>query len=182
MSIDKIRKEYDEYKSKYFKDVSEILNNLTQKIIGLPILIGTTLFAIEKVKESPEFLIILIITILITNIYLILLLKINFNDLSYIDIISNQDFKTLKENNFFIKYPKELDIFTKIKSRITKRVNHLRLICESYYWILGISNILIIGLIFHYLSINLTQVFIISFTLLFLLATSRNSILNQLKK
>ena len=40
LSIDKIRKEYDEYKSKYFKDVSEILNNLTQKIIGFPALKG----------------------------------------------------------------------------------------------------------------------------------------------
>src|SRR5690606_4683270 len=87
LSIDKIRKDYDEYKSKYFKDVSEILNNLTQKIICLPIFIATTLFAIEKVKESPIFLIIIIIAILITTIYLILLLRINFYDLKYIDTI-----------------------------------------------------------------------------------------------
>lgn len=177
LSIDKIRKEYDEYKSKYFKDVSEILNNLTQKIIGLPILIATTLFAVEKVKENSLFLILLIIVILITNIYLVLLLKINFNDLSYIDIISNQDFKALKENNFFNKYPKELEIFTKIKSRITARVNHLELISESYFWILGITNIIIIGFIFSYLKLNLTQIFIISSVLLFILAMSRNSIL-----
>lgn len=182
LSIDKIRKEYDEYKSKYFKDVSEILNNLTQKIIGLPILIATTLFAIEKVKESPLFLILLIVTILITNVYLILLLKINFNDLSYIDTISNQDFKTLKENNFFTKHPKELDIFTKIKSRITERVKHLELICESYFWILGITNIAIVGLILNYLKLNLTQILMISFILLFVLAISRNSILNQIEK
>ncbi|TDW52729.1 hypothetical protein EV144_1011421 [Flavobacterium sp. 270] len=181
LSIDKIRKEYDEYKSKYFKDVSEILNNLTQKIIGLPILIATTLFAVEKVKENSIFLILLIIVIIITNIYLILLLKINFNDLSYIDAISNQDFKGLKENNFFTKYPKELEIFTKIKSRITARVNHLELITESYFWILGITNIIMIGFIFSYLNLNLTQIFIISFALLFILAISRNSVLNNVE-
>lgn len=181
LSIDKIRKEYDEYKSKYFKDVSEILNNLTQKIIGLPILIATTLFAIEKVKESPLFLILLIIVILITNIYLVLLLRINFNDLTYIDTISNQDFKTLKENNFFTKYPKELDIFTKIKSRITARVKHLELICESYFWILGITNIAIVGLIFNYLNVNLILILMIALVLLFILAISRNSILNNLE-
>lgn len=181
LSIDKIRKEYDEYKSKYFKDVSEILNNLTQKIIGLPILIATTLFAIEKVKENPLFLILLIIIILITNIYLVLLLKINFNDLTYINTISNQDFKTLKENNFFTKYPKELDIFIKIKSRITGRVKHLSIICESYFWILGITNISIAGLIFNYLNVNLILIFIISLILLFILAISRNSILNNLE-
>ncbi|MFV8347194.1 hypothetical protein [Flavobacterium sp. ZB4P13] len=181
LSIDKIRKEYDEYKSKYFKDVSEILNNLTQKIIGLPILIVTTLFAIEKVKENSIFLILLIIVIIITNIYLVLLLKINFNDLSYIDAISNQDFKALKENNFFTKYPKELEIFTKIKSRITARVNHLELITESYFWILGITNIIMIGFISSYLNLNLTQIFIISFVLLFILAISRNSVLNNVE-
>lgn len=181
LSIDKIRKEYDEYKSKYFKDVSEILNNLTQKIIGLPILIATTLFAIEKVKENSLFLILLAIAILITNIYLVLLLKINFNDLTYIDTISNQDFKTLRENKFFIKYPKELDIFKKIKSRITERVKHLKLICESYFWILGITNIAIVDLIFNYLNTNLVLIFMISLALLFILAISRNSILNNLE-
>lgn len=181
LSINNIRKEYDEYKSKYFKDVSEILNNLTHKIIGLPILIATTLFAIEKVKESMLFLILLIIVIIITNIYLVLLLKINFNDLTYIGTISNQDFKTLKENNFFTKYPKELEIFTKIKSRITARVKHLELICESYFWILGIINIAIVDLIFNYLNVNLKLIFIISLVLFFILAISRNSILNNIE-
>ena len=179
LSIDKIRKEYDEYKSKYFKDVSEILNNLTQKIIGFPLLIATTLFAIEKVKESSTFLILLIITILITNIYMVFLLKINFNDLSYIKTISNQDFKTLKENNFFTKYPNELEIFIKIKSRITVRVKLLELICESYFWILGISNIAIIGLIFNYLSFSFVQITLVLLVLLLILSISRNSILNN---
>lgn len=181
LSIDKIRKEYDEYKSKYFKDVSDILNNLTQKIIGLPILIATTLFAIEKIKESSLFLILLIIVIIITNIYLILLLKINFNDLSYINTISNQDFKSLKENNFFTKYPKELEIFKKIKSRVTARIKHLELICESYFWILGITNIAIVGLILYYLDLNSISIFIISLVLLFVLVISRNSILNDIE-
>lgn len=181
LSIDQIRKEYDEYKSKYFKEVSEILNNLTQKIIGFPILVATTLFAIEKVKESPLFLGLLIIVILITNVYLVLLLKINFNDLSYIDTISNQDFKTLKDNNFFTKYPTELEIFTKIKSRIIARIKHLSIITESYFWILGVTNIATIGLILLYLNFNFIQIFLISIVSLFILAMSRNYILNDIE-
>ncbi len=181
LSIDKIRKEYDEYKSKYFKEVSDILNNLTQKIIGLPIVIATTLFAIEKIKETQSFLIILVFIILITNIYMVLLLKINFNDLSYIKVISKQDFKTLKNNNFFKKYPTELEPFSNIKHRIIKRIKHLELICESYFWILGIFNIAIIGLIFKYLKVNNLQISIISLILLFILSISRNAILNNIR-
>ncbi|WP_445453529.1 hypothetical protein [Flavobacterium sp. 25HG05S-40] len=181
LSIDQIRKEYDEYKSKYFKEVSEILSNITQKIIGFPILIASTLFAIEKVKENPLFLILLIIVILITNIYMILLLKINFNDLTYIDTISNQDFKTLKENNFFTKYPAELEIFTKIKSRIISRIKYLTIITESYFWILGVTNVATIGFVLLYLNLNYTQIFLISIILLFILAMSRNYILNDIE-
>lgn len=59
LSIDKIRKDYEEYKSKFFKELSDILSNLTQKIIGLPIVIATTLFAIERVKGNFEFLILI---------------------------------------------------------------------------------------------------------------------------
>src|SRR5690606_14424297 len=140
-----------------------------------------TLFAIEKIKESSLFLILLIIVIIITNIYLILLLKTNFNDLSYINTISNQDFKSLKENNFFTKYPKELEIFKKIKSRVTARIKHLELICESYFWILGITNIAIVGLILYYLDLNSISIFIISLVLLFVLVISRNSILNDIE-
>lgn len=179
LSIDKIRKDYDEYKSKYFKEVSDILNNLTQKIIGLPLLIATTLFAIEKVKENHEFLYVLIAVILITCIYLFSLLKINFNDLDYVDKLSNEDFNTLNENVFFIKYPNEIEIFSEIKQRIVNRINHLKFICQSYFWILGISNVLTIGYIFNYLKVDMKIIFLISFVLLFTMALFRNDILNK---
>lgn len=179
LSIDKIRKDYDEYKSKYFKEVSDILNNLTQKIIGLPLLIASTLFAIEKVKENYEFLYVLIAVTLITTMYLFSLLKINFNDLNYVDKISYEDFKTLKENTFFIKYPNEIEMFSEIKQRIVNRIIHLRFICESYFWVLGISNILTVGYILNYVKVEIKMVFFISFILLLMMALLRNDILNK---
>lgn len=179
LSIDKIRKDYDEYKSKYFKEVSDILNNLTQKIIGLPLLIATTLFAIEKVKESYAFLYVLIAVTVITCIYLFSLLKINFNDLDYVDKISNEDFKTLKENKFFINYPNEIKMFSEIKQRIANRINHLKFICQSYFWVLGISNILTVAFILNCLKVEIKIIFFIVFVLLLIMALLRNDILNR---
>ncbi len=179
LSIDKIKKDYDEYKSKYFKEVSDILNNLTQKIIGLPLLIATTLFAIEKVKESYEFLYVLITVTVITCIYLFSLLKINFNDLNYIDKLSNEDFRTLNENKFFINYPNEIKIFSDIKKRIENRVRDLKFICQSYFWILGISNILTVAFMLNYLKIEIKIIFLIAFVLLLIMTILRNDILNK---
>lgn len=179
LSIDKIRKEYDDYKSKYFKEVSEILNNLTHKIIGLPIFISTILFAIEKSRDNILFLVFLIVVILITNFYVVLLLKINIDDLTYIKRIVNQDFDSLKENNFFTKYPKELIFFTKIKSHILGRVDYLGVISESYFWILGLANISIIGLILKYIGCDFVQVVLILLALIYILYLSRKILIKN---
>jgi hypothetical protein len=179
LSIDKIRKDYEEYKSKFFKELSEILSNLTQKIIGLPIVIATTLFAIERVKENFEFLILIIFIILVTNIYLVLILKMNFKDLTYIKLLCEKDYSTLKDNKFFTKQPNELKIFTSIYTRITERIKLLRIISEAYYWILCISNTLIIILILYYIKIDLKIILFISFATILVMSLFRNEILNE---
>ncbi|MEO0038523.1 MAG: hypothetical protein RIQ59_1734 [Bacteroidota bacterium] len=179
LSIDSIKKDYDEYKSKYFKEISEILSNITQKIIGLPIVIATTLFALEKVQISIQFLSMIVITILVTNIYLILLLKINFNDLSYIKLISERDYKKLISNNFFTVFPNEKEYFTEINTRLSKRVIQLKNICETYFWIIGITNIGLNVLIFKKLDFSNGTIFIISLISFGIFAFTRNYILDK---
>lgn len=179
LSIDSIKKEYDEYKSKYFKEISEILSNITQKIIGLPIVIATTLFALEKIQISIQFLAMIIITILITNIYLILLLKINFNDLAYIKTVSERDYKKLISNKFFTIFPDEKEYFSEINSRLGRRVTQLKNICETYFWIIGITNIGLNILIFNKLNFSAGTIFIISLISFGIFAFTRNHILDN---
>ncbi|MDM1044372.1 hypothetical protein HX004_10740 [Myroides sp. 1354] len=182
LSINSIKKEYDEYKSKYFKEISEILSNITQKIIGLPIVIATTLFALEKVQISVQFLSMIIITVLITNVYLVLLLKINFNDLAYIKTVSERDYKKLISNNFFLVFPEEKKYFREIKTRLEERVNQLKNICETYYWIIGLTNTGLNVLIFSKLNLSTELIFIISLISIGVLAFIRNSILEKTEK
>lgn len=179
LSIDQIRRDYDEFKSKYFKEVSEILKNVTQKIIGLPLVVASTLFAMDRIKDNNTFLTLLLIVIIITSAYLTVLLRINFKDLKYVSILSNKDYDELKMNNFFIKYPLELETFQSIKQRISSRIENLKLICESYFWILNIINTLLVSIILFYIGVPKRITLGIGLIILFLIAIARNSILNS---
>lgn len=176
LSIEKISKDYDEYKSKYFQEVSEILKKITNQIIGFPIVIASTLFAIEKVKTNEVFLYILIIAVFVATVYLILLLNMSMKDLHYIKHLSEKDYKAVKDNNFFIKYPNELKTFDKIQGRIKKRIENLITICDTYFWSLSLSNTAIIWWILDYLDFNNFVLFIVPIVIIFLLVLSRNKI------
>jgi len=179
LSIDSIKKDYDEFKSKYFEELSDILSNMTNKIIGLPIGISATLFAVSKIENNPIFLILILLTLIVTLFYISLLLKINFKDVIYISQIYKKDFDSLQNNNFFKKFPDEIKDFEIVKDRITSRIKHLKLIVESYFWVLGISNIILIGFIFNKLSLKIEYIFFISLIEIFVLILVRNNILNK---
>lgn len=182
LSIDKIKKDYDELKSKYFRSLSDILSKLTNKIIALPIAISATLLAIDKVDDVPFFLYFLLFAILVTSIYLSLLLRIHFSDLKYVEKIFYSDYNTLLSNNFFTKYPDESELFEEIKDRITKRINFLKLITESYFWILNFSNVIIIGYILNKIGMPTNGTLFISIALLIVIALIRNYIIEKEKK
>lgn len=179
LSIDKIRKDYDEYKSKYFSDVSEILKKVTQQIIGFPIVLATSLFAIEKVKENQEFLWLLAVAIFVTTIYLILLLKMNFRDLEYIDKLSRKDFDTIKNNNFFVRFPDQFQTFQEIKNRITIRISNLSVIAESYFWILSLSNTAMIVIILCYQAVPTWGIVISAILITLGMSLARNRIWDE---
>ncbi|MCA6477861.1 MAG: hypothetical protein IM571_07895 [Chitinophagaceae bacterium] len=176
LSIDKIKKDYDDVKSKYFNGLSDILSKLSHNIIILPIEIAAVLFAVEKIKTEISFLFLLIVAILITSVYVSLLLRVHFKDLIYIQKVFKYDYEILIENNFFKKYPQETFLFLEIKLRINDRVRFLKLIIESYFWVMNLANIVIVGLLFSYLKFQETAILIITFAILIILAITRNYI------
>ena len=179
LSIDKIKKDYDEVKSKYFNGLSDILSKLSQNIIALPIGIAAILFAIEKIKVIPTFLYLLIAAILITSIYISLLLRVHFSDLIYIQKVFNYDYSLLIENNFFKKYPRETTLFCEIKDRINDRVKFLKLVIESYFWIMNLANLFILSLLLSYLKIPETGILFIAIAIIIALSFARNYILDK---
>lgn len=179
LSIDKIKKDYDDVKSKYFNSLSDILSKLSNKIVALPIGISATLFAVDKIKDSNIFLLFLLGSIIVSSIYISLLLRIHFKDLNYISKIFHYDYNTLLDNNFFSKYPDEKILFQEIKKQITDRISFLRTIIESYYWIMNIANIFIS--IFILVKLEVIENFLILSTLglISVIVKFRNYVLNN---
>lgn len=179
LSIDKIKKDYDEVKSKYFNSLSDILSKLSNKIIALPIGISATLFAVDKIKDSNFFLLFLLGAIIVTSIYISLLLRIHFKDLNYISKIFHYDYNTLLDNNFFSKYPDEKNLFEEIKKRITDRIKFLKTIIESYYWIMNVANIFISIFILGKLGVVENGLILTTIGLIFTIVLFRNYVLNN---
>lgn len=179
LSLDKIKKEYDDVKTKYFNNLSDVLSKLTTSILALPIAIATLLFSIEKVKEIQEYLYILIAVILVTSFFISSLLRINFKDLIFTNKLLDKDYNTLIENNFFTKFEEEKETFNEVKDRIIERICYLKLIIESYFWVMNISNIVIIGIILKHLNLTTVQIIIPALLLLLGVGLFRNYIFEK---
>jgi hypothetical protein len=179
LSIDKLKKDYDDVKSKYFDSLSDILSKLSNKIIAIPIGISATLLAVDKIKDSIFFLLFLLFAIIVTSIYISLLLRIHFKDLNYISIIFHFDYNSLLDNTFFSKYPDEKILFEEIKKRITDRITFLKTIIESYYWIMNIANILISIFILSKLGVVENALILTTIVLFSIVVLYRNHLLNK---
>ncbi|WP_439481293.1 hypothetical protein [Cyclobacterium plantarum] len=140
LSIEKFKKDYDELKSKYFKELSDILSKITQKIIALPIGISASLFAIERIKDNHDFLFFLLIIITATSILLSFIINSNLKDLSYLNEIFQMDFKQIKGNGFFKKIDSEFYYFKKIKEKFDSRVKFYFYISKIFYLVMNIGN------------------------------------------
>jgi hypothetical protein len=153
LSLDKIKKEYDDIKTKYFNNLSDVLTKLTNNILALPVAIAALLFSIEKIKQNPLYLLVLIIILIVTSVYLSFLLRVYYKDLNYTKKVFDRDYSFLIENNFFNKYPDEKVVFEEIKERIYDRIRFLNLVTKSYFLIMNIANIVIISIILYHLGI-----------------------------
>lgn len=144
LSIDNIKKGYEDYKHSFFDESSKIQNKLTNKVIGLPIVISTTLFAFSKVEDSKPGTFFLILSILATTFYLGVLLKISIEDLQDIKKSMNKSFSRLLQSKFFTKFPKEITDFTKAKDQIIERSELISNLIKGYFWVLFLSNLALI--------------------------------------
>lgn len=152
ISVERLKKDYDDLKTKYFKELSETLGKITQKLIGLPIGISTSLIAIDRVSESPQFLILLLAVIVSTSIVLSALINANLKDLFDLKEIFLIDYKVLSENKFFAKYPKELELFRRIKESFVGKTSFYFNLSHIIYFVMNIANTFLIIFIFKALK------------------------------
>lgn len=179
LSVEQIKKDYDEIKSKYFNTLSDILAKMSQNIIGLPIAISAVLLSLDKVKENLVYALLLTCILLVTTAYLCILLRVYTKDLGYVKRIFDQDFLTLSGNKFFKKYPTELTLFEEVRKRVTEKISLLHIIIESYFWIINAANLVVVAILLDSINTSAMAIFWISLILILLIISLRNYILGE---
>ena len=80
-------------------------------------------------------------------------------------------------DNVSYTYVKEM--FEEIKYRIDNRVSMLKIIIESFFWLLNIFNIILIDLMLNNLNFKKDALLLISFFLITIITFARNNIIDS---
>jgi hypothetical protein len=149
ISIDDLKKGYDDYKKKYFELVSDVIGKITNQFIALPITVATAAFAIIRVEDSIFASILIITALLGASFYLSFMLRIYKKDIDYFSIIITKDYNRLLSSKFFTKYPDEIEDFNFIKENLLSKINSYRKLISLYFILMWIFNMLLLYLLLY---------------------------------
>jgi hypothetical protein len=168
LSLEKIKKEYSEYKQKYFNSQNDVLNKISNQVLALPISIAGLLFAIDKL-EGQTLPIIIACGVLGSFLgYALFLASIYFRDLLEIDKQTARDYSILQSEKFFKENDSELIYFSTIKGELDDRIAKLQTGLKVYSLILWLSTIATIMYGLKSIS-NLNDINLLFFTSAFLI-------------
>ena len=149
LSIDDLKKGYEDYKKKYFELVSDIIGKITNQFIALPITVATAAFAIIRVEDSIFASILIITALLGASFYLSYMLRIYRKDIDYFSTIITKDYNRLLSSKFFTKYPEEIEDFNFIKENLLSKINSYRKLISVYFILMWIFNTLLLYLLMY---------------------------------
>jgi len=160
LSLENLKKDFIDYKNKYFNQLREILSKLTNQVIGLPVTIAASVFSTYKVSDSPSTLIIILFVFMLYAGYSIFLLKLQKEDIRDIKEMFIKDFAYIENSVFFKKFPAELTDFTTAKDKINLRIRHLLQAVNIYYLLFSCSLIAFMCYVLIQLAIQFLAVII----------------------
>ena len=190
LSIDIIRKEYEEYRSKYFTELITIQSGLTKHIIAIPISIAAYLLTLfqNNITCNTSMMFLLLAIIYIVSFFLCSLLRLYKLDLKHIKDICYNDFDTLKQNTFFLYYPDQLKQLEDVYNLIVykQRIIAIILYCIFLFIILThimliylfLTNILKIGMVW---MVILLGIFLMATGLIYFFPKRKENIIEKQK-
>jgi hypothetical protein len=149
LSIDDLKKSYEDYKKKYFELVSDVIGKISNQFIALPITVATASFAIIRVEDSIFASILIITALLGASFYLSFMLRIYKKDIDYFSITITKDYNRLLSSDFFKKHPEEIEDFNFIKENLLSKVNSYRKLISIYFILMWVFNTLLIYLLLY---------------------------------
>ena len=141
LSLENLKNDFIEHKNKYFIQLRDILSKLTNQILGLPIVIGASVFSTYKVSDSIPTLLIILGVFFLYSFYTVFLLKLQKEDIQDIRSTFQSDFNKIEGSQFFLKFPDELKEFGKVKGNLDKRIQSLIAAIDMYFVLFSISTI-----------------------------------------
>lgn len=181
LSIDKIRKDYEEYRNKYFIELIQIESALTKSIIAVPVAVAAYIFTIfqQSIQKEIFLMIFIIILVLVTAIGLIFILRLYRLDIGKIKKICDDDFKALRDNQFFVEYPDQLKLLEATNSLIIERINYLNSFLYIIFLFIALSHFALLwymlGIIgIHLIAKIITLLIILSLLFFIFLFRKRN--------
>jgi hypothetical protein len=156
LSLENLKKDFIEHKNKYFIQLRDILSKLTNQILGLPIVIGASVFSTYKVSDSNSTLLIILGVFFLYSFYSVFLLKLQKEDIQDIKLSFQTDFTKIQGSQFFLKFPDELKEFGKAKGNLDLRIKSLITAIDLYFLFFSLSTIAFVLYVENQLKISTT--------------------------
>lgn len=155
ISLDDIKNEYQDYKSKYFSQLRDILNKITNQILAFPITISASAFATYKISDTNFTVILILVLFIAITFYSIFLFMIQTSDIQELGNVMRKDYAKLEKSDFFIKRPFELTDFKETKEKLEERIKLIKITHIIYISFISLVNSLFIVFLLFQLCHNL---------------------------
>jgi len=144
LSLDSFKKQFLDFRIKYFNLFRDILSKLTTQVLAFPLSITAAAFASYKVIDNGYLAISIVVAYVVFGIYSLFMLGAYKQDIVENNNLFNREYDDISRNSFFIKYPSELEYFELTKRFIKERCYFLGNCMAIYSIVLSLTNSLFV--------------------------------------
>lgn len=159
LSVDQLKRDYKEYKTKYFEHLTGILSKVSNQVIALPITVLGAAFAISRLTDAPWALGLIALAILSASGVVGYIMYHYLLDLGETQQHVEKDYDLIRNSNFFQSNKDELSDFENIKQGLLRKLESTHNVIKVHFWLLAVFNEFIIAYILHELTVPLTLIF-----------------------
>ncbi len=147
-SFEKLKENFRKERNEYFSAIRDIVNQLLNKIVSIPISISASVFAVYKLKDEPRYSWIVVVAFIIYSLFTSYLLRLLNLDIGEIKIDFDKDIDTIKKSS---NIP-EATVNTE-SSKVYKKINRLNTTIGILQIILAMLSMLILVVSFQIIDL-----------------------------
>jgi hypothetical protein len=149
LSLDNFKKQFLDFRIKYFNLFRDILAKITTQVLAFPLSITAASFASYKVIDNELLAYSIVIAFVVFSIYSLFMLGAYKQDIIENKSLFLREYDELKKNVFFTKYPAELTYFESTNDFVLRRQKFLYRSIVIYAIVLSLSNSLFVFFVLY---------------------------------